>query len=128
MNNNPYKKEIIGIVTLGALLLVVETWRRWDNLLSYAYLDDVLLVILALVAANYLYKQSFTGQLLWIFSCGYALCLITGSLMSAWKRIDEVDASGFPTSLVILVKLGMYFLVVLMSIRAFRLVKLHRFK
>ena len=49
MNHNPYKKEIIAIVILGILLIILETWRRWGNLLSYAYLDDVILVSLALI-------------------------------------------------------------------------------
>lgn len=64
MNNNPYKKEIVSIVTLGVLLLIVETWRRWGNLLSYAYLDDVILITLAFIAAFYLYKKTYFGYLL----------------------------------------------------------------
>lgn len=127
MKDNPYQKEITGIVVLGALLLAVETWRRWDNLLSYAYFDDVILVTLAFVAAYFLYKKTYMGQLLWVFVCGYATCLIIGSFMTALTKINEIDASGFPTAQVIFVKVVMYTVVVFMSIRAFRLIRKYRF-
>lgn len=128
MNNNPYKKEIIAIVILGFLLLIVETWRRWGNLTSYAYLDDVILIILAFIAAFYLYKETFFGQVFWLFTCGYGLCLITGSLVHSWRTISEIDASGFPTSQIFSIKIGMYLLIFLLSIRAFRLLMRYRFE
>jgi len=128
MKNNPYKQEIISIVILGVLLLILETWRRWGNLLSYAYLDDVILVILAFIAAFYLYKKTFFGQLFWLFTCGYGLCMITGSFMHSWGKINEIDASGFPVSQVLLIKAGMYVLIVFLGIRAFRFLMKHRFE
>jgi len=128
MNNNPYKKEIIGIVILGILLLILETWRRWGNLLSYAYFDDVILVSLAFFAAFYLYKKTYFGQLFWLFTCGYGLCLITGSFFGSWKRFNELDASGFPSSQVLIIKAGMFALILFLGIRAFRLTMQHRFE
>jgi len=128
MNHNSYKKEIIAIVILGILLIILETWRRWDNLLSYAYLDDVILVSLAFIAAFYLYKKTFFGQLFWLFTCGYGLCLIIGSFIHSWRRINDIDASGFPTSQVLVIKAGMFILIVFLGIRAFRLLMQNRFE
>lgn len=68
MKNNPYKKEIIATFFLGPLLMILETWRRWDNLLSMSYFDDVILVVLASISTYFLYHQRFIGQLLWLFS------------------------------------------------------------
>ena len=124
--SNPYKKEIIGIASLGPALLILETWRRWGNLLSYDYLDDVWLVGLSFIAAYYLKKKTYIGQLLWLFTCGCALSMITGSFFSQFKKIDEIDASGFDSTQVIAVKAVMYILVILMSIRAFRLLLEYR--
>lgn len=127
MNNNPYHKEIIGTIILGPLLLILETWRRWGELLSYLYLDDVWLVVLAFVAIFYLKKKRYIGQLLWLFTCGCAFCMITGSFFFAVSKIGGLDASGFNTSQVVLVKGFMYVLVIVVSIRGFRLLLKHRF-
>lgn len=127
-DKNPYRKEILGIIILGFLLLTIETWRRWDNLLSYAYWDDIILITLAFVAAFFLYKKTFLGQLFWLFTCGYALNMITESCMSTWYRIEEIDASGFSNHQVLWVKIGMYVLVVCLCVRAFKLLLKYRFE
>lgn len=57
---NPYHKEIIATYILAPILMLMETWRRWDNLLSMSYFDDVILVVLAGIAIYYLRKQQFS--------------------------------------------------------------------
>ncbi|MEM1215322.1 MAG: hypothetical protein AAGJ82_06545 [Bacteroidota bacterium] len=119
---------MIGIAFLGPSLLLLETWRRWGNLWSYAYFDDVLLVCLASITAFYLYRRTFTGQLLWLFTCGYATCLITDSVVATLTKKTLNDASGFPNTTVLGVKLAMYGLVILMTISAFRRLRKYRFE
>ncbi|MEM8524627.1 MAG: hypothetical protein AAGG68_08280 [Bacteroidota bacterium] len=128
MNDHPYRKEIVGVITLGTILLFIETWRRWNDLWSYTYFEDVILVALGFVAAYYLWQRTYTGQLLWIFTCGYAMCSMTDSFVSALTRINEVDASGFPTTQVIVLKAVMYGLVILMTRRAFILMRKYQFE
>ncbi len=128
MNKNPYGKEIVGIFTLGPVLLVGETWRRWDNLLRYNYFDDVWLVLLAFVSAYYLLKRRFIGQLLWLFTCGAAFCMIYFSFFSSLEAINGTDPSGLEMFRVVLVKAGMYLIVLTMSFRSIKLVLGHRFE
>lgn len=127
MKGNPYYKDIIAIPILGFLLLAIETWRRLDNLFSYAYFDDVWLVALAYISTYLLYRRQYIGQLLWLFTCGCGFCMITGSFFSALEHMDQADASGFSMSTVLLVKGLIYLVITLLSIRAFQQLLRYRF-
>lgn len=127
MKTNPYQKEIIATIILGPLLMIVETWRRWDNLLSMNYFDDVLLVVLASIAAYFLYHKQFIGQLLWLFAAGAFFMMINLSFFGAIEKMHLPDASGIAMSKVILIKAGMYAIILLMGWRAFRLLLNFRF-
>ncbi len=124
---NPYQKEIIATYILAPILMLIETWRRWDNLWSMSYFDDVILVILAGIAVSYLRKQQFIGQLLWLFAAGAFFMMINVSFFGSIERINLPDASGLATTIVIAVKALMYLIILLMSYRAFRLLLTTKF-
>jgi len=127
MPENPYQKEIIATYILAPILMIIETWRRWDNLWSMNYFDDVILVILAGIAIYYLRKQQFIGQLLWLFAAGAFFMMINISFFWAIEEMNLPDASGLAKPKVIAVKALMYLIVLLMSYRAFRLLLTTKF-
>lgn len=128
MTANPYQKEIITTYILAPVLILIETWRRWDNLWSMSYFDDVILILLAGTAVYYLRQQKFIGQLLWLFAAGAYFMMINISFFWAVEEMHLPDASGLSMTKVITVKLLMYFLVLLMCWRAFRLLLTIKFK
>ena len=128
MTANPYQKEIIATYVLAPLLMLIETWRRWDNLWSMSYFDDVILVLLAGIAVYYLRQQKFIGQLLWLFAAGAHFMMINISFFWAVEEIHLSDASGLSMTKVITVKFLMYLIVLLMCWRAFDLLLITKFK
>lgn len=128
MTANPYQKEIIATYILAPILMAIETWRRWDNLWSMSYFDDVILVVLAGIAVFFLSKKQFLGQLLWLFAAGAYFMMINISFFWAIEEMNLPDASGLAMTKVIAVKGLMYLIVLLMSYRAFRLLLTTKFK
>jgi len=127
MTANPYQKEIIATYILAPILMAIETWRRWDNLWSMSYFDDVILVVLAGIAVYFLRKQQFIGQLLWLFAAGACFMMINISFFWAIEEMNLPDASGLAMSKVIAVKALMYLIILLMTWRAFRLLLTTKF-
>ena len=125
---NPYQKEIIATYILAPILMLIETWRRWDNLFSMSYFDDVILVILAGIAVYYLRQQKFIGQLLWLFAAGAFFMLINISFFWAVEEMHLPDASGIAMVNVLAVKVLMYLIVLLMCWRAFQLLLRTKFE
>lgn len=128
MTANPYQKEIIATYILAPILMAIETWRRWDNLWSMSYFDDVILVVLAGIAVFFLRKKQFLGQLLWLFAAGAHFMMINISFFWAIEEMNLPDASGLAMTKVITVKGLMYLIILLMSYRAFRLLLTTKFK
>ncbi len=128
MKNNPHKIEILCSLVLGPILIAIESWRRWGDLLTYAYFDDVLFVILAFIPVKFLNAQKHLGQLLWLITSGFAFCLIYFSFFGALSQLDQADPSRLNMSVVILVKSVFYIIVLMMCFRAIKLAVKHRFE
>lgn len=124
---NPYQKEIIATYILAPILMLIETWRRWDNLFSMSYFDDVILVVLAGIAVYYLRQQKFIGQLLWLFAAGAYFMMINISFFWAVEEMHLPDASGISMVKVLAVKALMYLIVLGMCWRAFQLLLTTKF-
>lgn len=125
---NPYQKEIVVTYILAPILMLIETWRRWDNLFSMSYFDDVILVVLAGIAVYYLRQQKFIGQLLWLFAAGAFFMMINISFFWAVEEMHLPDASGISMAKVVAVKGLMYLIVLVMCWRAFQLLLTTKFR
>ena len=104
MKDNPYRPEIFGTFVLAPLVLALETWRRWGELLSPAALDDWVIFVSAMIVAAKLARRDASAPVLWVFVCGGAWFLF---LLSTWGSIyffDQPDPSGVPVAGVIAFK------------------------
>ncbi len=118
--NNPYRPEIVGTFVLGPLVLVLETWRRWGELLSPNALDDWVIFVSAMIVAAKLAQREPYAPTLWVFVCGGAWFLF---LLSTWDSIyhfDKPDPSGVPVPGVIAFKAASFTLISVASWRALR--------
>ena len=121
MKDNPYRFEIVAVMVLAPLVLSIETWRRWGELLSPHSLDDWVIFLLAGVAAVKLARRDAGAPLLWLFACGGGMLLISLSLWGSIYDYASGDPSGVPMPGVIAFKGTGVLLVGLASRRAFRL-------
>ena len=120
MKHHPYRYEIVGTFLFGPLVLALETWRRWGELLSPVALDDWVIFLSAMFVAGMLFRRDTAAPTLWVFVCGGAWFLF---LLSTWASIysfDEADPSGVPVPGVIAFKLFGLTLISLASLRALR--------
>ncbi len=124
MNGNPYRPEILGAFLASAVVLPLETWRRWGELASPMALDDLLMCGCAMVVAVQLARRDPAAPARWAFVCGgvwMLMCLSVWGSVYAW---NEGDPSGAPVGAVLAFKgLGLV-LVSVASWRALRRVRL----
>lgn len=104
MHGNPYRPEIIGAFLMSAIVLPIETWRRWGELFSPWSLDDWLIFGSAMVVATQLARRRPTAPLWWVFVCGGAWFMFCLSTWGSIYAYDEADPSGAPVHLVVLFK------------------------
>ncbi|MCP3916176.1 MAG: hypothetical protein GY711_11525 [bacterium] len=123
MKDNPYRAEIIGAFLLSAIVLPIETWRRWGQLLSPAALDDGLIFVSAMVVAAQLARRSPAAPVWWLFVCGGAWFIICLSVWGSIYQFDDGDPSGVSVPAVIAFKLVVVTLISLASWRAIRRVR-----
>jgi len=105
---------------LAPLVLALETWRRWGELLSPAALDDWVILVGAMIVANKLARREPFAPILWVFVCGGAWFLF---LLSTWGSIyffKEPDPSGVPVAGVIAFKAVGFTLISVASWRGVR--------
>ena len=121
MKSNPYLPEIIGTFLFAPLVLAIETWRRWGELLSPYALDDWFVFVAAMLVARKLAWRDPFAPALWAFVCGGAWLLFCLSLWSSIYWHEQGDPSGVPMVGVIAFKA---FGVALISLASWR--ALHR--
>ena len=120
MRGHPYGPEIVGTFVLAPLVLALETWRRWGELLSPAALDDWVIFVSAMIVAFKLARREPFAPTLWAFVCGGAWFLFLLSTWGSIYRFDEPDPSGVPVAGVIAFKAVGFTLISLASWRGLR--------
>ena len=120
MKRNPYLPEIVGTFLLAPLVLGIETWRRWGELLSPAALDDFFVFVSAMFVARLLIRRDPCGPALWAFVCGGAWFLFCLSLWGSIYWREDGDPSGVPMAGVIAFKAVGVTLISLAAVRAIR--------
>ena len=120
MNGNPYRNEIVGAFVLAAIVLPIETWRRWGELMSPAALDDTIVFVSAMFVATQLARKNPSAPVWWLFVCGGAWFLFALSVWGSIYAYDNGDPSGAPVPLVIAFKLTGLALISIASLRAIR--------
>lgn len=124
MKGNPYRSEILGAFLLSAVVLPIEVWRRWGELLSPAALDDGLMFVSAMVVATQLARRNPAAPVWWVFVCGGAWFLMCLSFWGSIYGFEDGDPSGVSVPVVIAFKLIGLTLITLASWRAIRRVRL----
>ena len=94
---------LIGVVTPA-----LETFRRWDELITLtvswpAYLDDVLLGALLIVGA-WRAGHGLSGRLALAAAWGFLCGLAYGSFFAQLGALDRPDPSGLAPALVVGIK------------------------
>ncbi len=120
MKTNPYQFEIAGTLAFAPLVLALETWRRWDELLSPAALDDGLIFVGALIVVRKLVRRDTDAPAWWAFVCGGAWFIFCLSLWGSIYWYERGDPSGLPVMAVIAFKALGVTLISLASWRALR--------
>ena len=120
MRPHPFRAEIIGTLVLAPLVIGLETWRRWGDLLSPAALDDALVFGAALIVVWRLARRDRGAPRLWLFVCGGAWFLFCLSLWGSVYGYSDGDPSGFPVWSVIAFKVVGFALISWASGRALR--------
>jgi len=120
LRDNPYRYEIVGTAILAPLILAIETWRRWGELLAPYSIDDWLIFGSALIVAFKLARGDPSAPRLWIFVCGGAWFMMALSLWGAIYGRAAGDPSGFPMSVVIAFKAIAFGLISVAAWRAVR--------
>lgn len=120
---NPYHYDIRIAFVVVPLLLAIETWRRWGNLLSPAALDDAIIGAFLLFTATRLQRRDPNAPSLWIFGCGGASFMMVLSTYGSFFALREQDPSGMPILVVLAFKIGLLVLVSIASVRAIRFVR-----
>lgn len=105
MRRNPYNPEILGAFLMSAIVLPIEAWRRWGDLLSPAALDDALIFVGAMVIATQLARRKAAAPMWWLFVCGGAWFMFCLSVWGSIYGFDQGDPSGVSVPLVIAFKL-----------------------
>ncbi len=123
MKGNPYRTEIVAAFLLSAIVLPLEAWRRWSELLSPAALDDGLICASAMVVATQLARRHPAAPAWWLFVCGGAWFVMCLSVWGSIYQFDSGDPSGVPVPAVIALKLVGFTLISLASWRAIRRVR-----
>lgn len=109
---------------MSAVVLPIEAWRRWGELLSPAALDDPLVFVPAMVIAWQLARRRPAAPVLWVFICGAASFMFLLSVWGSLYAFETGDPSGVPVPLVLAFKLAGLGLAVLASVRATRRARL----
>lgn len=117
---NPYRPEIAGTLVFAPLVLALETWRRWGELLSPNALDDWLIFVSALIVVRKLARRDAGAPAWWLFVCGGAWFMFCLSLWSSIYSYANGDPSGLPVPAVIAFKAVGFALISLASVRALR--------
>lgn len=117
---NPYRYEIAGTFVFSPIVLALETWRRWGELLSPWALDDWLVFVSALIVARKLSQRDPGAPAWWLFVCGGAWFMFCLSLWGSVYSYSEGDPSGVPVPAVIAFKAIGFALISLASRRALR--------
>lgn len=123
MTDQPYRNDIRIAFGVVPLLLAIETWRRWGDLLSPAALDDVIIGGFMLFAATRLARRDPGAPLLWVFGCGGAWFMMVLSTYGSLFAFREQDPSGMPILVVLAFKIGLLALVSIASVRAIRIAR-----
>ena len=118
MQGHPYKPEIVITFLLAPMILAIEAWRRWDELLSPVALDDALVFGAAMIVAWRLRHRETNAPIYWVFVCGGAWFLLALSLWGSIYAYDVPDPSGAPVPLVVAFKAVGFILVTLAGKRA----------
>jgi hypothetical protein len=112
---NPYRPEIMGAFLLSAVVLPIEAWRRWGELLSPVALDDGLIFVGAMVVATQLARRSPAAPTWWLFVCGGAWFMFCLSVWDSAYHFGNGDPSGLPVQVVFAFKLVVFALISLAS-------------
>jgi len=120
LKTNPYRPEIIGTFLFAPLVLALETWRRWGELLGPAALDDWFVFVAAMIVAFKLARRDASAPVWWAFVCGGAWFLFCLSLWGSIYYFDRGDPSGVPVPGVIAFKAAGVALISMASWRAIR--------
>ena len=118
--SNPYRYEIVATAILVPLILALETWRRWAEILSPRSVDDWLIGLCALIVAGKLARGDAAAPRLWIFVCGGAWFIVSLSLWESIYSRSAGDPSGFSMWIVILFKTTMFGVISAATWRALR--------
>ena len=125
MKDNPYRAEIVGTFLMSALVLPLETWRRWGTLASPAALDDALVFGAAMAVAWGLARKAPAAPAWWVFVCGGGWMMFALSVWGSLYSFEAGDPSGAPVPLVVAFKLAGLALISAASLRALRRVRAH---
>ncbi|MEL6713162.1 MAG: hypothetical protein AAFP86_05275 [Planctomycetota bacterium] len=120
MKQNAYRADIVGACAMSAVVLPLETWRRWGELLSPAALDDFTVFGAAMVVAVLLARRHPVAPALWVFVCGGGWFMMVLSVWGSIYSYGAGDPSGVPVALVLVFKLVLFALVGWVSVRAVR--------
>ncbi len=123
MTEQPYRNDIRTAFVVIPMLLTIEAWRRQEDLLSPAALDDALVGGFLLCVAYRLVRRHPTAPLLWVFGCGGAWFLMVLSTYGSLVAFREPDPSGMPIAVVLSFKAALLALVSVASVRALRLAR-----
>ncbi len=96
MKSNPYLPEIVGTFLFAPLVLGLETWRRWGDLLNPNALDDWVVFTAAMLVARKLKRRDPLAPVYWVFVCGGAWFLVFLSLWGSIYWHEKGDPSGIP--------------------------------
>lgn len=118
MRDNAYRVDVAFILLVSAVVVPLETWRRWGELLSPAAVDDAVIVAAALVVARLLARRSPAAPALWVFVCGGAWFLMFLSVWGSLYFAAKGDPSGVPVGLVVVFKVAVFSLISVASWRA----------
>ena len=117
---NPYRYEIVGTLVFAPIVLALETWRRWGELLSPWALDDWFVFVSALIVVRKLARRDTDAPAWWVFVCGGAWFMFCLSLWGSIYGYGEGDPSGVPVPAVLAFKATGVTLISLASWRALR--------
>jgi hypothetical protein len=100
----------------GAILPILETIRRWQQLSDFRYFmywfDDYIIGAFLLIAAFRTFKAKSNGRLLLIAAWGFATGVALPSLVSQFENLNNPDPGPASSLTVAIVKAFMLFICV----------------